>query len=431
MRLPPALQDPAFRLFMAGNFFSQQGAWAQRTIFGWLAWELSGSSGWVGVIAFLSFAPTFISGPVFGVMADRADLRRAAISVQLALISVSLLLFAALATGALTLTILALLAVTQGVTTSAQNPVRMALVPRLAPRAALGNAIAISALNFNLARLIGPAAGGYAIAHFGAAAAQAAVAALLVPMFFSLVSVEIRPSTANYAAPVRIAAALGEGAAYAWRRRSIRSALALTAVFAIVVRGMLELMPVIADGVFARGATGLGELMAAAGLGAFSGAFWLSSGDAVKSPAPGEAAEPPLRTFIALFGGLLGVALLSTTPGWWAALAIVAVIGFCSTLTGVTMQSVVQITVDDAHRGRVMSLWVMVGIGSASLGALTMGAAAEITGLEATLRLGAATGAVVIALLSVVEFQRRRSSRSSASRNLERSALEKGRPPPP
>ncbi|MFV0475974.1 MAG: MFS transporter [Pikeienuella sp.] len=430
MNFPPALKDPGFRLFMAGNFFSQQGAWAQRTIFGWLAWTLSGSSGWVGVIAFLSFAPTFVSGPVFGVLADRVDLRRAAIATQISLATISALLFAALAAGVLNLTLLAALALAQGIATSAQNPVRMAMTPRLAPRAALGNAIAIGALNFNVARLVGPAAGGYAIAHFGVAPTQAVVFGLMLPILFSLHVVRLRPS-GSPPAPARILASLAEGAGYAWRRRSIRASLALTAVFAVVVRGVLELLPAIADGAVGRGATGLGELMAAVGFGALTAALWLASGDAVKTPPPGEAAEPPFRTYVALFGGLIGVALLSADPGWRFALAIAAGIGFCSTITGITMQSVVQVTVDDGHRGRVMSLWVMVGIGSASLGALIMGAVAEIAGLETTLRLGALIGAALVALLSASELQRRRSSRSSASRNRERSARENDRPPPP
>ncbi|MEO1611971.1 MAG: MFS transporter, partial [Pseudomonadota bacterium] len=66
MRLPPALRAPQYRRYVAANFFALQGVWAQRTIIAWLAWEMTEQASWVGLIAFLSFAPTLVSGPVFG-----------------------------------------------------------------------------------------------------------------------------------------------------------------------------------------------------------------------------------------------------------------------------------------------------------------------------------------------------------------------------
>lgn len=430
MRAPPALADPGYRLFISGNFFALQGMWAQRTIIGWLAWELTGSAASVGIIAFLSFSPTLISGPIFGVLADRSDLRRAAIKVQVAMALVSFLLFAALAAGVLTLTLLSALALAQGVTVSAHHPIRMALTPRIAPKGALANAIAISSLNFNLARLSGPVIGGYAIAHFGAAPAQAAVTVLMLPVAWVLLRIRPRARSGAAAAPAGFFASLREGAQYAATHPSIRSAMALTIVFATIVRGLMELLPVIADGVFARGASGLGELMAAAGAGALAAALWLASGDAVREN-DGAPPSPPLRTLLALYFGFAAVGALSIAPGWPLALAATVLIGFCSTLVGVTMQSVVQLAVDDAHRGRVMSLWIMVGIGSASIGALAMGAMAELIGVALTLQLAAGSGAAFIAALMAADYSRRRISRSSASRKRDLSALEKGRPPPP
>lgn len=397
--------------------------WAQRTIIGWLAWELTGSAASVGFIAFLSFSPTLVSGPIFGVLADRSDLRRAALMVQVAMIAVSLLLVAAIASGMLTMPLLSAVALALGVTVSAHHPIRMALTPRLAPRNALANAIAISSLNFNLARLSGPVAGGYAIAHFGAAPAQAAVAVLMLPVAWVLLRIHPRERTGPPPISAGFLASLREGARYAVAHPSIRSAMVLTIVFATIVRGLMELLPVIADGVFARGASGLGELMAAAGAGALAAALWLASGDAVRET-DGAPPSPPLRTLLALYFGFAAVGALSIAPSWPLALATTVLIGFCSTLVGVTMQSIVQIAVDDAHRGRVMSLWIMVGIGSASLGALAMGAMAELIGVATTLQISAGSGAGFIAALMAADYRRRRISRSSASRKRDRSALE-------
>lgn len=402
MRLPSSLTDPTYRLFVAGNFFALQGMWAQRAVVGWLAWELSGSAAWVGLIAFLSFAPTLVSGPVFGVLADRANLRKAAIMTQGTLALVSFALFLTLITGVLTLHSLAAIALVQGVATSAHNPIRMALTPRLARREFLGNAIAISSLNFNLARLTGPAAGGYAIAHFGAAPAQVIVTLLSFPVMLVLLHIRPRPKTGE--PPIRegLIASLSEGARYAMTHPAIRPAMVLTMIFALVVRGFLELLPVIADGAFHRGPSGLGALMASAGVGALCGALWLASGDAVRER-EGKPPSPPRRTYYALFGGLIGLIALSEAAIWPLALALVAVIGFCSTLVEVTMQSVVQISVDDGHRGRVMSLWIVVGVGSASIGSLLLGSAADLIGTGLTLRIAALVAMAMIGGLLLKE----------------------------
>lgn len=422
MRLPVSLREPQYRRYVAANVFSLQGIWAQRTVVAWLAWELSGSASWVGIVAFLSFAPTFVSGPVFGVYADRGDLRRAALQVQFAIIAVALALFALLAAGALTLAALAAVALAQGVAISAHHPIRLALTPRLAPRTALPNAIAISAINFNLARLTGPAIAGYALDAFGATATVGVCAALLLPMAATVPTLSPRPADGPQTTEVGLAAALTEGLRFAWGTPVIRAALLLTVVFAVAVRGYLELLPVVADGAFARGATGLGELMAAAGAGALTAALTLSTRDWVT-----EARVPP-ATIVAVFVGFAAAAGAATSPVWIGAVALTAVAGFCGTVIGVTLQSVVQIATDDAHRGRVLSLWIIVGVGSAVVGALFMGAVADLFGIGRTVAGASALGAVAA---GVIRYRRWRMRRSSASRNRDRSALEKGRPPPP
>jgi hypothetical protein len=81
--------------------------------------------------------------------------------------------------------------------------------------------------------------------------------------------------------------------------------------------------------------------------------------------------------------------------------ALVGVLGFTSTLVGVSMQSAVQLALPDAFRGRVMSLWTMVGIGASALGAIGLGAAADRIGLGTTLTLAGCAGAASVAIFLV------------------------------
>lgn len=393
MEFPAALREAQYRNYALANMFSLNAIWGQRTIVAWLAWDLTGSATWVGLIAFLNFVPTMISGPIFGALADRIDLRRSALAVQLSEMIITAALLALYVGGVLDIWVLAAVSLIFGVVISAHHPTRMALTPRLVPKAALANAVAISSLNFNFARLIGPAAAGWSIATLGVDWTLGACVLLFAPVIAILSTLD--PRAAEGADPQRrsLLAAVVEGARFAADHRLIRAAMALTGVFALVVRGMLELLPAIADGVYTRGAAGLGEMMAAAGAGALMAALFLSSRGS------DDGAGLPRRALIAIFIGFAAAMALAAAPTWPLALAAVATAGFCGTMVGVSLQSVVQLNLTDDRRGTVMSLWVMVGIGAAALGAILMGGLADAVGLGPALIGGAAAGMVLSAWL--------------------------------
>ena len=393
MQLPSALREPQYRAYTFANMFSLNAMWAQRTVVAWLAWEMTGSAAAVGLIAFLNYAPTMVSGPIFGAMADRVDLRRSALFVQFGMMAVAAALLAMEAGAVLEIYGLSLLSLIWGVVISAHHPTRMALAPRLVPRAALGNAVAISSLNFNFARLIGPMLAGWAIAMIGVTWTLALIAVLFGPVILILSTLSPRVPDEQAARDISLGRAVVEGARFVAGHRVIWSAMALTGAFALIVRGMLELLPAIADGVFARGAAGLGELMAAAGAGAMAAAIVLSW----REGPTGEGL--PRQALVALFFGFGTTIALAMAPVWPIALAAVAAAGFCGTMTGVTLQSVVQMNLTDARRGTVMSLWIMVGIGAAAFGAVLMGAAADLVGLRPALIGGAMLGSALSAWL--------------------------------
>ena len=70
-----ALQSSSFRSYIFSLHIALNGFWAQRVIIGWLAWVLTGSPSFVGFVAFLNFVPTLFVSPLFGVVADRIDVR--------------------------------------------------------------------------------------------------------------------------------------------------------------------------------------------------------------------------------------------------------------------------------------------------------------------------------------------------------------------
>lgn len=394
MPVPAALTHAPFRAYLAGNFFGLMGMWVLRVALAWLAWELTGSAGWTGFIAFLNFAPTLVSGPLFGVAADRSDPRLGMVATQSgqALCAGAL---AALATyGLLTLTALAAIALASGVAASAYHPMRMSLAPRLVPKSHLPQAVAMTALNFNTTRMIGPALGGWLIAGQGAAPTAAMATLCFAPQVLALLTIPRQPPSraarADASGLAGFAQELRGGAAFVLARPLLREAFAVSFFFSFAGRGILEILPAAADGLYDRGATGLGLLTAAAGAGAVLSALWLAQGAR-------DEAQMRRRALAAAFAGQALVLALALIESWPVALLAVAGLGAAGTIVGVSSQSLTQAGTPDGARGRVMSLWILMGIGGAAFGALGLGALADVVGLRAALAAGA--GAALLALL--------------------------------
>ena len=384
-----ALAHPGFRAYFVAAVPLVQALWAQRVTIGWLAWDVSGSAAFVGLVAALSLAPTIVAGPVFGALVDRADIRRALQTTSGTMCA--LLVAAALMAGGpgLGRGALLVLALSIGLVSAAHHPVRMSLGPRLVPQVDVSNVVALSALNFNLGRMIGPVLTGFAIAAVGPVATLWMSAALYLPM---LVAVRWMDPRDLPAAPrTTLLRGIGEGLAYLGRTRVARQAMLLTFAVAVLVRGYLELLPVMAEGVHDKGAGGLGLLTAAAGAGALVAAI-------AKTFGLGQGGIPPI-TRIVLVAGIFALAGLGLTTSWPAALGWTAVAGFSSTFCGVGLQAAVQESLPDALRGRVMSLWVVVGIGAVALGSGVQGWAASVFGVMPVLTWAGIGGGVVAAAL--------------------------------
>ena len=353
------------------------GTWILRLSIAWLAWDFSGQASVVGWIAFLTYAPTMISGPFFGALVDRARILRAAFIVQSLLAGLSLVLFGLVTAGWLTLPLLAVLALAIGIGTSAYHPVRLSLGPLLAPPEAVSSVVTASSINFNIARSIGPAIGGWLIAAYGSGPALLVCFLCTLPFLGVLPFLEPRPRANGRRPGESLRESLAEGLRVAWHDNFLRLILLATALATLTGRGLLEILPLVADGIFARGAAGLGVLTSAAGIGALGGAAL------VTLMRPPDERRLPRPALAAAGCGMAAGLVVAFSTLWPLTVAAVAAMGTCSTLVGVSLQSAMQAHVDDEYRGRVMSLWILCAIGGAGFGALALGALADIAGLGA------------------------------------------------
>ncbi|NBB69846.1 MAG: MFS transporter, partial [Alphaproteobacteria bacterium] len=162
-----ALANRDFARFTAGNAVSLVGMWGLRIAVGWLAWELTASAFWVGLVAFADLFPTIVVTPFAGAIADRRSRLRIVRTTQAMSVVLVALLALLTALDLVTIELLALIVLANGVTMGFKQPSRMALTRALVRADDLPTAIAINAIVFNLARFAGPSLAGVLIVIFG------------------------------------------------------------------------------------------------------------------------------------------------------------------------------------------------------------------------------------------------------------------------
>jgi len=390
-----ALRNRNYLIYFSGNTVSLHGLWVYRVALGWLAWELTASEFWVGLVAFTQFAPAVLFGPVFGVLADRFDRRAASLLIN----TMSTLNMTALAMltafDKTDIYLLVVLSTMQGILDGAHMPVRMALVPNLVDRAQLQSALATNSISFNLSRFIGPALAGVLIATLGVASAFAFNAVSYVAILVALLMVRLQPTAAREDRRGDVLAELVDGVRYVLRRPELRLLLLLIAISAVLGRGPLELLPAFADDVFDRGSSGLAILTSAVGAGAIVAGLALARGT-------GWLTFEVVAASLFLGGQLL--LALGLSDSFWVSAAIVVALGCTLSFCGVGTQILLQSMIDDSVRGRVSSLWGLVAFGGIAVGSLLIGTLASLYGLQ-SVTIG--TG-VFCALLTLVALQRHR-----------------------
>jgi MFS family permease len=367
-------RNPNFAIFSAGNAVALVGMWMERIAVGWLAWQLTESGFWLGVVAFADFFPVVVIGPIAGAFADRLDrLRVVQVSQSLLLLQAGVLTLLT-ATGFINIWLLVALTAVHGVVVAFNQPARLALIPSLVGPGDVAAAVAVNSVFFNLARFIGPILAGLAIVASGVAMAFLINTLSYVAYLVALARIRAAPEEVKPSAPRGLWADVGDGIRYAATHPGIAAVLFLGIAIGVGGRPLSELLPGIADDVFRSGAAGLSILASAMGGGAILGGLWLSH----RAHASGLTA---VAVVSAAVGAVAGVATIATDRLWLAVPAI-AVCGFCTSASGISIQTLVQLAADRAMRGRVMGLYGLIFRGAPAVGALAAGLASATFGLR-------------------------------------------------
>ena len=386
-----ALSFRDFRIYLVGNLFASNALWMQRVTVGWIAWDLTSSAAFIGFVAFANFAPSMIAGPLFGVLIDRVKVKYAALVTQFLSFLLALGFYVFFVFGILDELVILLLSAFSGLIVSAHAPVRMSLAPQLVDRASVASVITLGAINFNLARLTGPAVGGWLIAFWGVSAALFIQVLCYLPFLFAISLLQPRERSSSETSKEAFLTALNSGIRLVRKSPLICQTLLITALYSFLIRGALELLPVIADGLFSKGATGLGLLTSCAGFGALLAGM-------VKALLPSQITGGiPKYVFASVLIGIAVMPLVGLSNSWMLTLLCISYLGFAGTLSGISLQTAIQIELDDNFRGRIMSLWTMAGIGGSAAGAIALGALTDYLGFTLAFSFAGSLGIIILA----------------------------------
>jgi len=345
---------------------------------GWLVLRMSNSPFLLGVVGAFASLPVFFFSLPAGVIADRVKKRKLLILTQTGAMILAFVLAFLTYTGLVRVWHVMILALCLGMVNAFDMPTRQSFVKEMVGKDDLLNAIALNSFMFNAARILGPAAAGILISLAGEAGCffvnglsfLAVISGLLLMRMQDLVF-----SDSNHT----FLTSFKQGVSYVRGNKRVLALVIMVSAMSIFGFSYAVLMPVFARDIIKAGPSGLGFLMAAIGIGAITAGLGLAS-------RKGEEKLKYMRlgifvffisVFAFSFSNLLVLSLLLLVATGWGMISIIAT---CNTL--------LQEIIPDELRGRVMSFYTMMFMGTMPLGSFLAGALGQTLGVIWAVRIG-------------------------------------------
>jgi MFS family permease len=387
----PALATRDARIFYAGQFFSLVGTWMQNTVQPYVAYRISGQPLYLGLVGFAATVPTLLFTLFGGVIIERVDKRKAVIVLQVVMMVQAFVLAALTLSGLLTIWHIIALAFVLGTANSFEITARQAMLIELVGKPALPNAIAMQSTIFNVARVLGPSLAapfllllqgvGEGWAFFANGVSYLFVIAGLLVVRTTPVNTPVQP-TLGTAERHTALDAFREGQNYIRNTSLVAILVGIAAVFGFFGFTPIQQLPVFAKDVLGEAgdtdatvAARNSVLAIAQGIGALVASFTLLAFSNIR------------RKGLLLTVGSIVFSVALMGMAWsrslFTALSMMLVIGWGSVTTLALMNTIIQLTVPNALRGRVFStyLWALQGVapfGSLFVGWLTQTLGAPI-----------------------------------------------------
>jgi len=402
LTLFPALAEPLVRRYFLGQASSLLGIWVQNITLNLLAWTLTESPALLGVLNFLLWGPAVVITPLVGPYAHPEGSRRQVSWTVGGSMAVSLALMMFHAVDLLTIPLLLGLATLRGILAGIEVPGRQVLLTSsIRDRSRIGNAVAMNAIAYNGARMIGPA---FAAAIYPTLGATVGFALSAVSMGVMFVIVRSMPTPVAIPGESRVAGEPRPGlrAAFDYVRRDRLASLFLPVAGCLAILGSSyqTLVPVLADRVHGSASVWTGIFFASAGAGSTVSALLLSSKYLY-------AASRRLQV-IAPWTVVLALAGLGLSESGLMAIGCFAMLGFALTFTGPGTNAKLHQNAPAQLRGALVGLYALSFTGMIPVGNLLAGMLAQWLPVQTTLLAMSATLALCLSLLFVPRWIRHR-----------------------
>jgi MFS family permease len=383
-----AFRISAYRRYFSGNLIFILGLQMQKVAVGWEIYERTGSALSLGLVGLVQFLPQLAFVAVAGHITDVYNRKHVLMaSVGLSAVAAAILAVNAATEGPILLVYSCLFL--SGAARAFWMPSRSAFLPRIVPLSIFSNAVSWNTSGFEIASFAGPALGGFIIGYAGGVTSVYALNAFVVLCFMVLIS-RIAYKHERPAHSALTLQSLSAGARYIWKTKVVLSVMMLD-MFGVLLGGATALMPIFATDILQVGAQGLGWLMAAPSVGAFSSALIQAH------RGPLRRAGRTILVAVTCFGA--ATMIFGVSRHFPLSLAMLFALGVCDNISVVVRSTLIQTATPDDMRGRVSALnGLFVGT-SNELGAFESGAVADLVGPVLSVVIGGA-GTIVVALIT-------------------------------
>lgn len=387
-----AFRHRNYQLFFSGQLISVCGTWMQSIAQSWLVYRLTGSAALLGLVNFANLIPVFLLSPIGGATADRYSRHRILLITQIVSMVLAFVLAGLTLTGRIHVWHLFVLASLLGINYAFYVPAQSAFVVDMVGKEDLMNAIALNSSMVNGARIIGPAIAGLLVAAIGEGWCFLLNGVSYIAVIGGLLLMELTPhrKVSLAGSPLKHVV---EGFVFVSRTGPVRDLLLLLGAVSLFGAPYAVLMPIFSDQILHHGASALGLLMGASGVGALGAAFSLAARKQLRG----------LGRWVALAVATFGVSLIlfGLSHSFWLSALLLVPVGYAMMIEMAASNTLIQAMVPDSLRGRVMAVYSMMYMGMAPIGSLIAGSLAQRLGAPRTVMIGGAiciVGAAVFAL---------------------------------
>ena len=374
-RMFASLRNPHFRLFMAA-MMGQMGAMNMQMVArSWFMYELTGSATLLGAVSLANGLPMLMLSLYGGVIADRVQKKYVLIAGQVASAALALAVAALITTNLINWQLLIVASVMQGMIMALMMPSRQAVIPELVGEQGLTNAVALNTAGMNLNRLTAPGIAGLMIAVIGIESVYYVMTVLYIVATVFALSLPISGTTSL--AGMNALDNVKDGLRYIKDSPVLPALLVVTLIAVVLSMPYMMLLPIFTKDIitveaqslmwmtrlplvggllesvpdlFAKSSFRLGLLMTVSGIGALAGSLFI-------------AALPPGTRGVMFLASLMLTAItlmaFAVSPWYFLSLALVVPLGLGQAGRMALSNALVQANADDAHRGRVMSVYMM------------------------------------------------------------------------